>query len=358
MAAKEKASKKEPVSDFRFRELLESVYDAVLITDLRGVIQMANGRAEEFFLLDREELCRKTIRDVISGFNETVFRKIFESLEGHKYIILDAYCVRNDGTTFPSEIAAHRIFLSADPQLCFSVRDVTARKEAECRLQEATEELLRAEKAKARLDTITTLAHEINNPLQMLLSMAELEGRRDYLEPLNRMSGVMEKLRSEEDLRAVSYAGDRERYEIPAPADTTPARAGAVLIVDDEATIRDVFRNILSAEFPGIEVDCATNGKEAVDAFSDRHHSVIILDIVMPEMNGEEAFYRIQRICRERRWGMPSVVFCTGFTPPETILEVVRKEKLHCYQPKPMSRETLVNTVRDCLELYKARHKW
>ncbi len=353
-SVKHRKGSQESVADYRFRELLESVYDAILITDIKGNIVKVNARAEEFFLMERELLCQTTARKLISGFTDAVYEKVVQSLEDHKHILLDAMCVRSDQTAFPAEVAVHRIYLTPNAQLCFSIRDVTARKEAERKLTEATEELLRAEKLKARLNTITTLAHEINNPLQILLSLVELDRNTRYVEPLKRIMGVMEALRNRTELKEVNYVGSMDRYEIPAQS-TVPSQSRRILIADDEIAVRKVFATILRAEFPEFEIDLAANGKEAVESFAQRHHMVLVLDVSMPVMNGEEAFFHLRRICRENAWDMPSVIFCTGFTPPETILEVVRKENLHCYQPKPISAETLVSVMRDCLEIQKLR---
>lgn len=350
---------RETVADYRFRELLESVYDAILITDIRGHIIKANSRAEEFFLMEREDLCRTTTRNLISGFTDPVYEKVILSLEDQKHILLDAVCLRSNDSTFPAEVAVHRIYLTPNAQLCFSIRDVSARKEAERKLGEATEALLRAEKLKARLNTITTLAHEINNPLQILLSMVELDQNERYSEPLKRIASVMEALRNRTDLKEVHYIGTTDRYEIPMPA--APAKpstaSGQILIVDDESAIREIFAAILRAEFPDLSVDFAANGQEALDLFVQRRHQALILDIAMPTMNGEETFFHLRRICSENGWDMPSVIFCTGFTPPESVLEIVRKDQLHCYQPKPISSETLVNVVRDCLDIQRMRQK-
>ena len=50
-----------------YQQFMQSIYDAVLITDLQGAVVDANGRANEFFLCDLKELCTKTIFDIICG---------------------------------------------------------------------------------------------------------------------------------------------------------------------------------------------------------------------------------------------------------------------------------------------------
>jgi len=90
-------------------------------------------------------------------------------------------------------------------------------------------------------------------------------------------------------------------------------------------------------------VDCAANGAEALASFHIKHQSLLILDIAMPVMNGEEAFHELKQICKEKKWEMPAVIFCTGYTPPDSIREAIANENIHCYLPKPVTKETLVN---------------
>ena len=60
-----------------------------------------------------------------------------------------------------------------------------------------------------------------------------------------------------------------------------------------------MFRLVLTCDLPDYRVDVAVNGQEVVDAFHDVHYGVIVLDIRMPLMNGDQAFEEIRRICVE-----------------------------------------------------------
>jgi len=296
-------------ADNCFSEWLKNDSDAILITDLSGQIVRVNDRSEEFFLLDRELLSETSAQKLICGFTDAAYAHVVQSLEDQKPILLDAICVRSDQTSFPAEVTIQRLHLISTAHLCFSFHDVSARKETERKLHEATDELLRTENLKLQMNLLTPVAHEANNPLP---------------------------------------------NDIPALSPVSPL-SRRILIVDDEIVLRQLFTSILRNKFPDFEVDLATNGKEALDVFAQRHHQVLLLDLAMPVMNGEEAFFHLRRICQEKVWDMPSVIFCTGFAPPETVLAVVRKEHLHCYQPKPISAETLISVVRDCLEIQKLR---
>ena len=67
-----------------------------------------------------------------------------------------------------------------------------------------------------------------------------------------------------------------------------------VLVVDDEKLIRDVIKEYLLLE--KIEVDEASNGEEAVDKVKNNNYDIIIMDIMMPKMDGYSACREIKKI--------------------------------------------------------------
>lgn len=128
-----------------------------------------------------------------------------------------------------------------------------------------------------------------------------------------------------------------------------PCDKERVLIVDDEQSILRLFRMILSFELPDIKIDVASNGAKALEAFNTGHHAVLLMDLHMPVMDGPTAFLEIQNVCKEKDWDTPSVVFCTGFAPPETIKNAVSENSAHCLLLKPVSTGTLVEAVKNRL---------
>lgn len=66
-----------------------------------------------------------------------------------------------------------------------------------------------------------------------------------------------------------------------------------ILIVDDEAKIREVIKEYI--EFSGYESDEAEDGKEAVEKCRDNNYDLIIMDIMMPKMDGITAIKEIKK---------------------------------------------------------------
>jgi two-component system, LuxR family, sensor kinase FixL len=118
-----------------FQELLQSVYDGALLTELDGHIIDANARVVKFLGRSRNELCQQNIIDIISGSDESLLDTIKQSLESDRFILIQAFCARQDGTLFPAEISINMLNLSSEVYLCFFVRDITHRRNVEERLK-------------------------------------------------------------------------------------------------------------------------------------------------------------------------------------------------------------------------------
>jgi PAS domain S-box-containing protein len=116
--------------DARFRELLQSAYDAAILCDLSGRIDEANVRAIEFLHYTLAEIRSLSIFEVVSGSDEELLRTLWENLENERFTLIQAYCVRKDGTYFPAEISVNRLTIGK-VQLCFFIRDTTLRRQAE-----------------------------------------------------------------------------------------------------------------------------------------------------------------------------------------------------------------------------------
>jgi CheY-like chemotaxis protein len=66
-----------------------------------------------------------------------------------------------------------------------------------------------------------------------------------------------------------------------------------LLLVEDEKEIRDVYQTTLLDA--GYIVDYATNGKDALDKIESSKYDLILLDIMMPQMDGHEVLTRLSK---------------------------------------------------------------
>ena len=83
-----------------------------------------------------------------------------------------------------------------------------------------------------------------------------------------------------------------------------------VLVVDDEKLIVKGIR--FNLEQDGMEVDCAYDGEEAVEKAKENHYDIILLDLMLPKMDGLEVCQQIRGVfkcsdcnayCKGRRYG-------------------------------------------------------
>jgi CheY-like chemotaxis protein len=122
-------------------------------------------------------------------------------------------------------------------------------------------------------------------------------------------------------------------------------RPARILVVDDEKAVRSMTR--VALESLGHEVLEADSGRQACAVFS-RHKSridLVLLDLTMPEMNGEQTLRALQEIDPNVR-----ALIATGYGE-EDVREQFQSDQLAGFLAKPFSREELLKTVSAALEL-------
>jgi two-component system chemotaxis response regulator CheY len=130
------------------------------------------------------------------------------------------------------------------------------------------------------------------------------------------------------------------------------------LIVEDD----ELSRELLALQMePYAQCNLASNGRDGLDQFavallSDQPYQLILLDIVMPEMDGLEAAKAI-RLLEEKQGigidrGVPIIVLSSLSTPQDVIQAYVAAQS-SAHLVKPVQPEKLVKTLRK-LELIPA----
>ncbi|MBN1670353.1 MAG: PAS domain-containing protein [Kiritimatiellae bacterium] len=182
-----------------YRELLDNIYDAVLVTDFEGRIVDANPRAEEFFLQRKIALRKLRIRDIVSGVTESLLGTIRQNIINRKFTLLEGHCLRKDGTTFPAEITISLIHWTKSGQLCFFVRNIARRKKAEDRLRAQNSALQNSANAVAicAMDATLTFANLAFLQLWGYGNQGEVIGRdiRLFLGEEDQLSEIIQQLR-------------------------------------------------------------------------------------------------------------------------------------------------------------------
>jgi len=112
-----------------------------------------------------------------------------------------------------------------------------------------------------------------------------------------------------------------------------------VLVVDDNEDLLETFAMILKRR--GFFVETADNGESAVDKFREHNYDVTLMDIVMPKMNGVEAFRKI----REMHPGA-SVILMTAYSEEE-LIQMAIDEGAHQVVHKPIRIDQLIEMIKE-----------
>ncbi len=150
-----------------YQRLLQSIYDAVLITDASGIVRECNQRAIDFFRWPDADLIGVAVPSLISGADDAVVGTIRKNLTEHRYTLIEGTCKRKDGSTFPSEIAVNRLDTDLEGRLCFFIRDVSVRKRAQDALEEAITKLEHHDRNRSQF--ISNVSHELRTPLTSMI---------------------------------------------------------------------------------------------------------------------------------------------------------------------------------------------
>jgi PAS domain S-box-containing protein len=111
-----------------YKQLLRGLYDAVFVTDPKGHVIDSNGRVQEAFQFDGNEVWDMEIVKLIPGITPQLLERVRQGLSENRHVLIDARCIRKDGTAFPAEVAISPIDLINEGDMVFSVRSMERRK--------------------------------------------------------------------------------------------------------------------------------------------------------------------------------------------------------------------------------------
>ena len=119
----------------------------------------------------------------------------------------------------------------------------------------------------------------------------------------------------------------------------TPKQEACILLVDDEPKNIQLLANLLQEQ--GYAFEFATNGAEALHWIDARSFDLILLDIMMPGLDGYEVCHRLKQNAETRE--IP-IIFLTAKTETESIVKGFRSGAVD-YITKPFQKEELLARI-------------
>jgi adenylate cyclase len=189
----------------------------------------------------------------------------------------------------------------------------------------------------------------IRTDLEALLGeSASLLARIDPIVDFSRGQDSAELARQDEGAVA-SMVANLVRTVKPIEArDRPPQETGRILVVDDNASNRDLLYRRLGHD--GHQVTRAESGRRALEILAVEEFDLILLDLLMPELNG---FQVLERLKADQRLHDIPVIMISGLQETDSVIRCI-EAGAEDYLPKPFNPVLLRARISACLE----RKRW
>ena len=171
------------------QSILDTVPEAMIVIDERGIMQSFSVAAERLFGLQAKEAIGQNVKTLMPSpyrANHDAYLHRYLTTGERRIIGVGRVVVgqRKDGSTFPMELAVGEMKSGERRFFTGFIRDLTERQMTEARLQELQSELVHISRLTAMGEMASTLAHELNQPLSAISnylkgSVRLLEGQSD-----------------------------------------------------------------------------------------------------------------------------------------------------------------------------------
>src|ERR1022692_1713989 len=167
------------------QSILDTVPEAMIVIDERGIIQSFSSAAERLFGCRAAEAIGQNVSTLMPApyhENHDAYLQRYLNTGERRIIGIGRVVVgqRKDGSTFPMELAVGEMKSGDRRFFTGFIRDLTERQQTEARLQELQSELVHISRLTAMGEMASTLAHELNQPLSAIANY--LKGSRRLLQ--------------------------------------------------------------------------------------------------------------------------------------------------------------------------------
>ncbi len=268
------------LADNRFRGVIESAPDAMVIVSDTGAIELVNGQVIRLFGYERDELVGQPIEVLMPlryrGRHPEHRRQFVRSPRLRPMgANLQLSALRKDGTEFPVEISLSPIEADGTVSVCATIRDVTSRRQIEQSQRLAAE---REREASARLrevdrlrtDFLATVSHELRTPLTAIKGFAEwLVGSWD----------TTDEARKRDMIQRIHHAGGRLDFLIQDLLDFSRLERGKLKIELEHHVLADLVDEALRNTATALEEHLVDNRVDPeVEVLVDRSAILRVLE--------------------------------------------------------------------------------
>lgn len=268
-------------SEASYRTIFDAAEDAIFVHDIdTAAIVDVNAKACEDFGYRRAELLRLSIGDLSSGerpYTQEDAMRHFARAAAGELMALEWHCRTRSGELRWHEVTGKRVTIGGRARLLTLARDITDKKRAQSELARERESSYQREKLAALGSLLAGVAHELNNPLSVVVARAVL------LEEQGNASvhAAATKIRSAAERCA------RIVRTFLAMARQQPPQRGPVAINEVIAAALDIAGYAVRAS--GITVQLAlADDLPAIDADADQLHQVLLNLIINAQQSLQE----------------------------------------------------------------------
>lgn len=183
-------------SEHRFRQVINSSRDAVVIADSGGQVQEWNQEAEQLFGYPRSFVIGKSITWLLlpeqqhKRFSEApgkLLSYMERAVNQHRRYVLEGQ--HQNGSRFPVEVSISSFELNNNVLFSLFLRDITERQESESSLLHAIQEAENARLAEQQF--LANMSHEIRTPMNSVIGMTHLLAKTDLNEEQKDLLGTL-----------------------------------------------------------------------------------------------------------------------------------------------------------------------